>query len=91
MSINVYMYRQRRKRHKEKMKQKEKFAKKLQTHRPGENMDGHDMELFKLSTIKSQRHLNTLENTEMLEEELSDEEGVADEQEGVYLYHVIFI
>ena len=54
-------------------------------------MDGHDMELFKLSTIKSQRHLNTLENTEMLEEELSDEEGVADEQEGVYLYHVIFI
>ena len=48
-------------------------------------MDGHDMELFKLSTIKSQRHLNTLENTEMLEEELSDEEGVADEQKGVLI------
>ena len=72
------------------MKQREKIAKKLQTHRPGETMDGYDMELFKLSTIKSQQHLNTLENAEMLEEEeLSDEEGVADEQEGVYLYHVI--
>ena len=75
------------------MKQRERIAKKLQTHHPGESMDGHDMELFKLSTIKSQQHLNTLENTEMLEEEeeeLSDEEGVADEQEGVYLYHVIY-
>ena len=55
-------------------------------------MDGHDMELFKLSTIKSQQHLNTLENTEMLEgEELSDEGGVADELEGVCLYHVICV
>ena len=73
------------------MKQKEIIAKKLQTHHPGETVDGHDMELFKLSTIKSQRHLNTLENTETLEEEHSDEGGVADEQEGVYLYHVIYI
>ena len=64
------------------MKQRERIAKKLQTHRPGEAMDGHDMELFKLSTIKSQQHLNTLENTEMLEEELSNDEGV-------YLYHVM--
>ena len=72
------------------MKQRERIAKKLQTHHPGESMDGHDMELFKLSTIKSRQHLNTLENTEMLEEEeLSGEEGVADEQEGVYLHHVI--
>ena len=87
------MYRQRRKKHKEKMKQKERIAKKLQTHRPGETFDGHDMELFKLSTIKSQRHLNTLESTEMLEEEeeLSDEDSVADEQEGVYLCHVICV
>ena len=54
-------------------------------------MHGHDMELFKLSTIKSQQHLNTLENTETLEEELSDEEGVADEQEGDKLCHVISI
>ena len=75
------------------MKQKERIAKKLQTHRPGETFDGHDMELFKLSTIKSQRHLNTLESTEMLEEEeeLSDEDSVADEQEGVYLCHVICV
>ena len=76
------------------MKQREKIAKKLQTYRPGETMDGYDMELFKLSTIKSQQHLNTLENTKMLEdegEELSDEEGVADKQEGLYLYHVIRI
>jgi len=29
-----------------------KIAKK--THHPGETMDGHNMELFKLSTIKSQ-------------------------------------
>lgn len=71
------------------MKQRERIAKKLQTHRPGETMDGHDMELFKLSTIKSRQHLNTLENTEMLEEELSNDEGVADDQEGVYLYHVM--
>jgi len=64
------------------MKQKERIAKKLQTHHPGETMDGHDMELFKLSTIKSQQHLTALENTEMLEGELSDEGGVA-EQEGI--------
>ena len=72
------------------MKQREKIAKKLQTHRLGETMDGHDMELFKLSTIKSQQHLNTLENAEALEEELSDDEGVADDQEGVCLYHVMY-
>ena len=68
------------------MKQKERIAKKLQTHHPGEIMDGHDMELFKLSIIKSQRHLNTLENTETLEEEHSDDGGVVGEQEGAYLY-----
>ena len=73
------------------MKQKERIAKKLQTHHPGETMDGHDMELFKLSTIKSQQHLSKLENTETLEEELSDEEGVADELEGAKLCHVISI
>ena len=28
-------------------------------------------------------------NTEMLEEELSNDEGVADDQEGVYSYHVL--
>ena len=85
--------RQRRKKHKEKMKQKERIAKKLQTHRPGETVDGYDMELFKLSTIKSQKHLNALESTEMLEEEeeLSDEDNVADEQEGMYLCHVICV
>ena len=38
------------------------------------------MELPKLSTIKSQQHLNTLENTEVLEEELCDGD-IADEQE----------
>ena len=82
-------YRQRQRKHKEKMKQREKIAKKLQTHRPGEAMDGHDMELFKLSTIKSQQHLNTLENTEVLKEELSNDGGVADDQEGVCSYHVL--
>ena len=88
------VHRQRRKKHKEKMKQKERIAKKLQTHRPGETVDGYDMELFKLSTIKSQKHLNALESTEMLEEEeeeLSDEDDVADEQEGMYLCHVICV
>ena len=71
------MYRQRRKKHKEKMKQKERIAKKLQTHRPGETIDGHDMELFKLSTIKSQYHLNALGDAEMLQEEFGDEEDVS--------------
>ena len=71
------------------MKQREKITKKLQTHHPGEAMDEYGMELFKLSTIKSQQHLNTLGNTEMLEEELSNDEGVADDQEGVYSYHVL--
>ena len=70
------------------MKQKERIAK---NHRPRETMDGHDMKLFKLSAIKSQQHLNTLENTETLEEELSDEEGVVDEQEGAKLRHMISI
>ena len=65
------------------MRQKERIAKKLQTHHSGETMDGDDMELFKLSTIKSKQHLNTLENTEMLEEVTIDEEGVADDQGGV--------
>ena len=32
--------------HKEQMKQRGRIAKKLQTHHPGETMDGHDMELF---------------------------------------------
>ena len=84
--------RQRQKKHK-KMKQKERIAKKLQTHRPGETVDGYNMELFKMSTIKSQKHLNTLESTELLEEEeqLSDEDSAADEQEGVYLCHVICV
>ena len=71
------------------MKQKERIAKKLQTHHPGKTVDGYDMELFKLSTIKSQQHLNTLENIETLEENPSDEEGVVDEQEGVYSCHMI--
>ena len=52
-------------------------------------MGEHDTELFTLSTIKSQQYLNTLENTEVLEEELSDDEGVADDQEGVYLYNMM--
>jgi len=71
------------------MKQKERIAKKLQTHHPRETMDVHDIELFKLSTIKSQQHLTALENTEILEEELSNEGDVTDEQKGMYLYHVI--
>ena len=44
------------------------------------------LELLKLSTINSQQHLNILENAEVLEKQLSDEEGMADEQEGLYLF-----
>jgi len=64
------------------MKLKERIAKKLQTHRPGEVADGHDMELFQLRTIKNKQHLDVLEDTEMMGEELSDEEGGASPQEG---------
>jgi len=31
-----------------------KNSKEIQTHHPGEIMDGHDMKLFKLSIIQSQ-------------------------------------
>ena len=75
--------RQRRKKHKEKMKLKEKIAKKLQTHRPGEMADGHDMELFQLRTIKNKQHLDVLEDAEIMGEGLSDEDSP---QEGLYVF-----
>lgn len=64
------------------MKLKERIAKKLQTLRPGEMADDHDMELFQLRTIKNKLHLDMLEDAEVMGEGLSDEEGEASLQEG---------
>ena len=73
------------------MKLKERIAKKLQTHRPGEMADGHDMELFQLRTIKNKQHLDVLEDAEMMGEGLSDEEHEASPQEGSVCHDFIIL